>query len=159
MKKSKQLEKQKCKLLMQKSVMDIWTTLILLRRSNNSHACNQKESIALCVFGGSKIPWQLWVLGWAAPRSTVSWADLCHPHAAASQGVSAFFYLWFPSIRASRQLESVMMLQWWYSERDMLALKVIEFSFLCESLIPDRDDSSVSTHSDSKVKKWRVIYP
>lgn len=44
---------------MQKSVMDIWTTLVQLRKCNTSHASKWRESIALSVCRGSKVPWQL----------------------------------------------------------------------------------------------------
>lgn len=152
-KKSKQLEKQKCKLLMQK-----WT-------SGPPLSCSEKVTTVMAVTKKNQLHFVLL----EDQRSPVSsefrdgqlltalspGADLCHPYAAASRGVSAVLYLWFPGIHASRQLESVM-LQWWYSERDILALKVIEFSFFCESLIPEPDDSTVysthSTHSDSKVR-------
>lgn len=82
-KKSKQLEKQKCKVLMQKSVMDIWTTLVQLRKCNTSHACKWKESIALCVFRGSKVP--LSALHFRLGSSSQSWgpgAGPCLPCAA-----------------------------------------------------------------------------
>lgn len=36
--------------------MDIWTTLVQLRKCNTSHASKWKESIALSVFRGSKVP-------------------------------------------------------------------------------------------------------
>lgn len=39
--------------------MDIWTTLVQLRKCNTSHASKWGESIALSVCRGPKVPWQL----------------------------------------------------------------------------------------------------
>lgn len=54
---------------MQKSVMDIWTTLVQLRKCNTSHASKWRESIALSVCRGSKVLWQLWAQAGQSPRA------------------------------------------------------------------------------------------
>lgn len=100
---------------MQKSVMDIWTTLVQLGKCNTSHASQRKESIALSVFRRSKVPlsaqgvrlgsdsqsW-LWVQVSVSPlsRSTSAAAGSCHQH---REAVPASVQLRILSARAARQ--------------------------------------------------------
>lgn len=114
---------------MQKSVMDIWTTPVQLRKSNTSHASKWRESIALSVCRGSKVPWQLCFQ--AGCRSLPPLSPAAQP--GHHEVVPALVELGLLSIPAIWQLCSGM-LQWWCRKRERLALKVTEVTSFCEHL-------------------------
>lgn len=106
---------------MQKSVRDIWTTLVQLRKCNTSHASKWKESIALSVFRGSKVPCQLCVSGWAVRLAELesccrSLSPLClaaHQRLwAPATSITRWFHQLWLSICAARQLRMATLQRW-----------------------------------------------
>lgn len=141
--------------------MDIWTTLVQLRKCNTSHASKWKESIALSVFRGSKVPpWALRFRGAVAPGAGLSErvslpsvpaaAASCHRRRAVAP---AFLWLSLLSVHALGQPHTA--LQGRCRRRERLALNVTQLTSFCGSLTLEPNStivhSTCATHRDTEV--------